>query len=185
MALTATIGCSLIAGVGPAAAEPGHTTNPPAPAESTPADPSTQPSPSTHPNPTTSPGPPVTSSSESSPSPLRRALITAVLDGAHDTVAGVTVRIAAPSPYVYELPATIDSPTDSIPVRVLTVPAGLTLVGPSDFTIGLTPGETVTYTVHLTTASTSPGSPGGTVPGRDPAGRVPLTSIPSGPITRS
>ncbi|WP_216354235.1 hypothetical protein, partial [Gordonia sp. i37] len=40
-------------------------------------------------------------------------------------------------------------PTDIISVRVLTVSVGLVLVGATDFIFGLSPGETVTSTVHL------------------------------------
>ena len=77
-------------------------------------------------------------------------MINAVLDGAHDGVNGVLVRLVAVNPYVTTLPATVQSPTGTVSVLVLEVPAGLTLVGPSSFNIPLERGR------DISTRSTSP-----------------------------
>ncbi|WP_267626105.1 hypothetical protein [Gordonia sputi] len=74
--------------------------------------------------------------------------INAVLDGAHDGVNGVSVRLVAVNPYVTTLPATVQSPTGTVSVLVLQVPAGLTLVGPSSFDIALERGRDTIYTIH-------------------------------------
>ncbi|MFF0708864.1 MULTISPECIES: hypothetical protein [Gordonia] len=108
--------------------------------------------------------------------------INAVLDGAHDGVNGVSVRLVAVNPYVTTLPATVQSPTGTVSVLVLQVPAGLTLVGPSSFDIALERGRDTIYTIHLTATGTS--GPGTVAPGRDPGARTPLSSIPSGPVDR-
>ncbi|KNA93229.1 hypothetical protein ABW18_02105 [Gordonia jacobaea] len=114
-------------------------------------------------------------------------MINAVLDGAHDGVNGVLVRLVAVNPYVTTLPATVQSPTGTVSVLVLEVPAGLTLVGPSSFNIPLERGRDIIYTIHFAAKGTSgPGTtnPGPSAPGRDPGARTPLSSIPSGPVYR-
>ncbi|SKZ85360.1 Uncharacterised protein [Mycobacteroides abscessus subsp. abscessus] len=87
------------------------------------------------------------------------------------------VRLVAVNPYVTTLPATVQSPTGTVSVLVLEVPAGLTLVGPSSFNIPLERGRDIIYTIHFA-------DPGPSAPGRDPGARTPLSSIPSGPVYR-
>lgn len=179
----ADVGTSAPSVTTPSTTAPTTTTPPP----TTP--PTTTPPSTTPPSSSTQPSTPASTETSTPTDPVAYGSVTinAVLDGAHDGVNGVLVRLVAVNPYVTTLPATVQSASGTVSVLVLEVPEGLALVGPSSFNIPLERGRDTFYMIHLSAKGTSaPGTtnPGTTAPERDPGARTPLSSIPSGPVDR-
>ena len=106
--------------------------------------------------------------------------LTAVLEGAHDTVNGVTVRVTWPGSYTVTTPATLQTSHGGLKFTVVSVPKGLRLVSPATDGVTVRRGQSATYLIRLAVDEGSTG----VVPGRDPGARTPLDSIPSGPVDR-